>query len=105
MSNRHNASEGRERRDASVRLLTDSLIQHVISNTPPNLHFVYVDHLGNNAPPKTLWEKYEEIYIICHEKLLTKTPWENKEKPTYLTICITIASLKTFHEKPFRKNS
>jgi hypothetical protein len=47
--------------------------------------------------------KIEEKYTICHEKLLLKTLWENKEKVTYVVhTCTVIASLKTLHEKPSR---
>jgi hypothetical protein len=48
--------------------------------------------------------KIEDIHIICHEKLLLKTMWENKEKMTYIVhACTDIASLKTLHEKPLGK--
>jgi hypothetical protein len=48
--------------------------------------------------------KIEKKCTICHEKLLLKTPWEKKEKMTYIVhACIDIASLKTLHEKPLGK--
>jgi hypothetical protein len=41
--------------------------------------------------------KIEEIYTICHEKLLLKISWENKDKMTYVVhACMDIASLETF---------
>jgi hypothetical protein len=48
--------------------------------------------------------KIEKKCTICHEKLLLKTLWENKEKMTYIVHdCTDISSLKTLHEKPLRK--
>jgi hypothetical protein len=62
------------------------------------------DHPRNHLLQKPCGKKIEKKSTICHEKLLLKTLWENKEKMTYIIhACTDIASLKTLHEKPLEK--